>query len=251
MKKSVICVWIAWMVLLGGCSTPPLEVKGISGISCLIAAKSEGTNPGEEIYIESNQPLIHAQVKSLVDLEGAEVFTPAFSNESFSEFEDKENGYRYVLRFIVNQAPNEENWYHFTEAKISVESEKEKKTITVSLDHSYEVKESDAFTDWTHERSVFYGWDHLDFSDVLPQGAQVLDISTLDVRAQLELDTALPLTIDEEHEGLTINKIVIEEPYQYYSGGFVITYRLSEDGESYTGYLPENWWPLTGSGGGI
>lgn len=251
MKKSVICVWIAWMVLLGGCSTPPLEVKGISGISCLIAAKSEGTNPGEEIYIESNQPLIHAQVKSLVDLEGAEVFTPAFSNESFSEFEDKENGYRYVLRFIVNQAPNEENWYHFTEAKISVESEKEKKTITVSLDHSYEVKESDAFTDWTYEQSVFYGWDHLDFSDVLPQGAQVLDISTLDVRAQLELDTALPLTIDEEHEGLTINKIVIEEPYQYYSGGFVITYRLSEDGESYTGYLPENWWPLTGSGGGI
>ncbi len=176
---------------------------------------------------------------------------PAFSNESFSEFEDKEKGYRYVLRFIVNQAPNEKNWYHFTEAKITAESEKEKKTITVSLDHSYEVKESDAFTDWMHERSVFYGWNHLDFSDVLPQGAQVLDISTLDARAQLELDTALPLTIDEGHEGVTINKIVIEEPYQYYSGGFVITYRLSEDGESYTGYLPENWWPLTDSGGGI
>lgn len=248
MKKSVVCVLLAWMVLLGGCSTQPLEAKGISGISCL---KSEGTNLDEEIYIESNQPLIHAQVESLVDLEGAEIFTPAFSNESFSEFEDNEKGYRYVLRFIVNQAPNEENWYHFTEAKITVESEKEKKTITVSLDHSYEVKESDAFTDWTHERSVFHGWNHMDFSDVLPQGAQVLDISTLDARAQLELDTALPLTIDEGHEGVTINKIVTEEPYQYYSGGFVITYRLSEDGESYTGYLPENWWPLTGSCGGI
>lgn len=248
MKKSVVCVLLAWMVLLGGCSTQPLEVKGISGISCII---SEGTNLGEEIYIESNQPLIHAQVESLVGLEGAEIFTPAFSNESFSEFEHKEKGYRYVLRFIVNQAPNEKNWYHFTEAKITAESEKEKKTITVSLDHSYEVKESDAFTDWMHERSVFYGWNHLDFSDVLPQGAQVLDISTLDARAQLELDTALPLTIDEGHEGVTINKIVIEEPYQYYSGGFVITYRLSEDGESYTGYLPENWWPLTDSGGGI
>lgn len=145
-----------------------LGSKGDFGISCII---SEGTNLGEEIYIESNQPLIHARVESLVDLEGAEIFTPAFSNESFSEFEDKEKGYRYVLRFIVNQAPSEKNWYHFTEAKITAESEKEKKTITVSLDHSYEVKESDAFTDWMHERSVFYGWNHLDFSDVLPQGA--------------------------------------------------------------------------------
>ena len=87
MKKSVVCVLLAWMVLLGGCSTQPLEVKGISGISCII---SEGTNLGEEIYIESNQPLIHAQVESLVGLEGAEIFTPAFSNESFSDFEDKE-----------------------------------------------------------------------------------------------------------------------------------------------------------------
>lgn len=31
MKKSVVCVLLAWMVLLGGCSTQPLGSKGDFG----------------------------------------------------------------------------------------------------------------------------------------------------------------------------------------------------------------------------
>lgn len=251
MKKGSICILIVCVFLLCGCTALPLEVEGISDISCLISKKGESTNPGEEIYIHSNQPLIHAQVESLVDLEGASVLTPAFSNEGFSEIEREDEGYYYVLRFIVNQPPDEENWYHFTQAKITAESEKEKKTITIALDHYYEVKEKEAFTDWVHEKSVFYGWDHLYFGDVLPQGAQVLNITTLDPRAQFDLETSLPMVIDEENAEITINKIVIEEPYQNYSGGFAITYCLYEGGEVYTKYLPEIWWPMTSSGGAL
>lgn len=248
MKKRCLFVLPVCMLLLCSCAEQPLEAEGISGISCLISQKKESTNPGEEVYIQSNQPLIHAQVESLVDLKGASILTPAFSNEGFSEIEREDEGYCYVLRFIVNQPPNEENWYHFTGVKITVESEKEKKTFTVALDHSYEVKENAAFTDWVNEKSVFYGWNHLDFSDVLPQGAQILDVKTLDPRAQLDLETKLPMTMDGKQEGITINKIVTEEPYQYYSGGFVITYCLYEGGEIYTKNVPEIWWPFTNSG---
>ena len=248
MKKGSILIFIVCVFLLCGCTVQPLEVEGISDISCLISKKRVSTNPGEEIYIQSNQPLIHAQVESLVDLEGASILTPAFSNEGFSEVDMEDEGFYYVLRFIVNQPPDEENWYHFTQAKITAESEKEKKTITIALDHSYEVKEEETFTDWVYEKSVFYGWNHLGLGDVLPQGAQVLNISTLDPRAQLDLETTLPMTIDEGHEEITINKIVTEEPYQYYSGGFVITYCLYEGGEIYTKNVPEIWWPFTNSG---